>query len=48
MEKTPRAEYAIYECPYCHGKMSFKREPRNRRVHFVCAKCGRELEVVVK
>lgn len=47
MEKSPRIEYAIYECPYCKAKLSFKREPK-RRVHCVCAKCGRELEVLVK
>lgn len=49
MDKTPsKVEYVIYECPYCHGKMSFKREPRNRTVETVCAKCGKELKAVIK
>ena len=48
MEKEPRIEYVIYQCPHCGGKMSFKREPKNRRVHVVCAKCGKELEIYIK
>ena len=48
MKKEPRTEYVIYECPFCKGKMTFEREPRGRRVHCVCAKCGKELEIVIK
>lgn len=48
MIKQPKTEYVIYECPHCHHKLTFKREPKNRVEKCVCAICGKELEVVVK
>ena len=48
MEKTPRTEYVIFECPHCGGKMCFKKEPAPRKEKCVCAKCGKQLEVSIK
>ena len=49
MEKDKkRVEYVIYQCPYCGAKMSFKREPKPRTEHTVCAICGKEMDVEIK
>ena len=41
-------ECVIIKCPFCKTDLKFILEPKGRRVHFMCKKCKKELEITVE
>ena len=39
--------YLVKKCPGCGQELLFKMKEEPRRVHCMCAKCGKEMEVYV-
>ena len=48
MKEKDEKKYVIIKCPFCKSDLRFEKEPRFRRVHTMCKKCNKVLEVVVK
>lgn len=41
-------KYVIIMCPFCKNELKFSLEPKGRRVHCICSKCNKNLEITVE
>lgn len=41
-------EKVIIPCPFCGNELKFSLEPRGRRLHCMCLKCNKKLELTIE